>query len=89
MSIKGIANLAELMADRPSTGTQDIPLSRIDPDPHQPRTNFDELRLDALAASVTAQGIVEPLIVSPIRRPLDVISWWPGSGAGEPRAWPD
>ena len=65
MSIKGIANLAELMADRPSTGTQDIPLSRIDPDPHQPRTNFDELRLDALAASVTAQGIVEPLIVSP------------------------
>jgi ParB family chromosome partitioning protein len=63
MSLKGIANLAELMEDIP-TGIQEIALSLIDPDPHQPRTSFDESRLETLAASVGAQGIIEPLIVS-------------------------
>lgn len=64
MSIKGIANLAELMEDLPAAGSQEVALSLIDPDPHQPRTSFDELRLDTLAASVAAQGVIEPLIVS-------------------------
>lgn len=64
MSIKGISSLAELMDDLPEAGAQEIELSLIDPDPHQPRTSFDELRLEALAASVTAQGVIEPLIVS-------------------------
>lgn len=64
MSIKGISSLAELMDDLPEAGAQEIDLSLIDPDPHQPRTNFDELRLEALAASVEAQGVIEPLIVS-------------------------
>jgi ParB family chromosome partitioning protein len=64
MSIKGIANLAELMEDLPAAGSQEVALSLIDPDPHQPRTSFDELRLEALAASVAAQGVIEPLIVS-------------------------
>ncbi|WP_295393263.1 ParB/RepB/Spo0J family partition protein [uncultured Thiodictyon sp.] len=64
MSIKGIANLADLMEDLP-TGAQEVALSLIDPDPHQPRTSFDQSRLDALAASVLAQGVIEPLVVSP------------------------
>jgi ParB family chromosome partitioning protein len=64
MSIKGISSLAELMDNLPEAGAQEIELSLIDPDPHQPRTSFDELRLEALAASVAAQGVIEPLIVS-------------------------
>lgn len=64
MSIRGIDNLAALMEDVPETGTQEVPLSLIDPDPQQPRTRFDESRLQTLAASVKAQGIIEPLIVS-------------------------
>ncbi|MBP8197286.1 MAG: ParB/RepB/Spo0J family partition protein [Chromatiaceae bacterium] len=64
MSIKGIASLADLMEDLPAAGSQEVALSLIDPDPHQPRTSFDELRLDTLAASVAAQGVIEPLIVS-------------------------
>jgi ParB family chromosome partitioning protein len=64
MSIKGISSLAELMDDLPEAGAQEIDLSLIDPDPHQPRTSFDELRLESLAASVAAQGVIEPLIVS-------------------------
>ncbi len=64
MSMKGITNLAELMKDMPA-GVQEVALSLIDPDQHQPRTSFDELRLDVLVASVAAQGVIEPLIVSP------------------------
>ena len=64
MSIKGLSTLAELMDDLPEAGAQELDLSLIDPDPHQPRTSFDELRLETLAASVKAQGVIEPLIVS-------------------------
>ena len=63
MSLKGIANLAELMEEVPA-GILEVTLSLIDPDPHQPRTSFDESRLETLAASVAAQGVIEPLIVS-------------------------
>lgn len=45
-------------------GALEIPLFLIDPDPDQPRDSFDEMRLDELAASIAAQGIIEPLVVS-------------------------
>lgn len=64
MSLKGISSLAELMDTPAEAGAQEIALSLIDPDPNQPRTSFDELRLETLAASVKAQGVIEPLIVS-------------------------
>ena len=64
MSLKGISSLAELMDTPAEVGAQEIALSLIDPDPNQPRTSFDELRLETLAASVKAQGVIEPLIVS-------------------------
>lgn len=46
-------------------GALEIPLYLIDPDPDQPRLSFDELKLDELADSIKAQGIIEPLVVSP------------------------
>jgi ParB family chromosome partitioning protein len=52
------------MDDLPEAGAQEIELTLIDPDPHQPRTSFDALRLETLAASLKAQGVIEPLIVS-------------------------
>ena len=51
-------------AARPaSTGTRTIAVEEIHPAPGQPRTRFDEARLDELAASIKAQGIIQPLIV--------------------------
>lgn len=64
MSLKGISSLAELMDTPADAGAQEIELALIDPDPNQPRTRFDEQRLETLAASVKAQGVIEPLIVS-------------------------
>jgi ParB family chromosome partitioning protein len=41
----------------------EIPLAEIRPSPFQPRKRFDNKKLDELAASVRAQGILSPVIV--------------------------
>jgi len=46
----------------PSSPTH-VPLDHIEPNPLQPRTIFHEDRLRELAASISAQGIIQPLIV--------------------------
>jgi ParB family transcriptional regulator, chromosome partitioning protein len=48
---------------RPSDGTRTIAVEEIHPSPGQPRTRFDDTRLDELAASIKTQGIIQPLIV--------------------------
>jgi ParB family chromosome partitioning protein len=35
----------------------------IDPNPLQPRTNFDETRLQELAESISSSGLVQPIVV--------------------------
>src|SRR5690349_11169267 len=45
---------------------RELPVSLIKPNPSQPRTNFDEEALAALAASIEATGVVQPLLVRPL-----------------------
>ena len=40
-----------------------IPISQIEPNPLQPRTVFDASRLQELANSIQANGIIQPLLV--------------------------
>jgi ParB family chromosome partitioning protein len=42
---------------------KEIPLSEIEPNPGQPRTNFDEERLTELSESIQALGIIQPITV--------------------------
>lgn len=42
---------------------REIDLNRIEPDPHQPRRSFDDDRLDELAASIRAEGVLQPIVV--------------------------
>ena len=42
----------------------EIALSLIDPNPNQPRKSFDSEGLNELAASITAHGIIQPLVLS-------------------------
>jgi ParB family chromosome partitioning protein len=44
-------------------GTRDVPIALIDPNPEQPRTNFDEASLRGLSESIQAFGILQPLVV--------------------------
>ena len=46
-----------------SDGTRTIAIEDVHPSPGQPRTHFDDARLDELAASIRTQGIIQPLIV--------------------------
>ena len=46
-------------------GARTMPIESLRPSPEQPRRRFDESRLRELAASITAQGIIQPIVVSP------------------------
>src|SRR3954447_6708495 len=45
---------------------RELPVSLIKPNPSQPRTNFDEEARAALATSIEATGVVQPLLVRPL-----------------------
>ena len=49
---------------KPSAGNLMINPALIDPNPHQPRTSFDEAPLAELAASIREYGILQPLLVT-------------------------
>jgi ParB family chromosome partitioning protein len=44
-------------------GLRSIAIEDVHPSPGQPRKQFDDARLDELAASIRAQGIIQPLVV--------------------------
>jgi len=52
----------------PQRGAQasaiEIPISRIHPNPYQPRKRFDPETLAALAASIAVNGVIQPILVS-------------------------
>ena len=41
----------------------DLPLHQISPNPHQPRTVFDEDDLNELADSIAEFGVLQPVVV--------------------------
>ena len=45
---------------------RELPVSLIKPNPSQPRTKFDPDALAALAVSIEASGVVQPLLVRPL-----------------------
>ena len=50
----------------PPDGSRDarqIPLDRIVPNPHQPRARFEGQDQDVLAASISAHGVLQPVVV--------------------------
>jgi len=60
-----------LAAILPDSGAEqgdlrELPVAEISPNPNQPRTRFDEEALAALAASIEASGVVQPLLVRPL-----------------------
>lgn len=54
-----------LPVDRPQAGFGNIPLDHIEPNPQQPRERFDEESLESLAESITAVGVLQPVVVRP------------------------
>jgi ParB family chromosome partitioning protein len=54
---------ALLPQDRPASGYAEIPIDAVAPNPRQPRTEFDTESIDALAASIGAIGLLQPIVV--------------------------
>src|SRR5690606_7664941 len=51
------------LADMPREGLAHIPIAAISPLPGQPRQYFDEDAIDELAASISARGVIQPVVV--------------------------
>jgi ParB family chromosome partitioning protein len=56
---------APTQAEPDSGRPREIPIDEIDRNPFQTRTNVDEAELAELAASITANGVVQPILVRP------------------------
>jgi ParB family transcriptional regulator, chromosome partitioning protein len=60
---RGLAALIpQAVASTP--GPADIPIDRIERNPYQPRTDFEEEALAELAASIAAHGVLQPVLVT-------------------------
>lgn len=49
--------------DAPGARVMQIEINRLDPNPDQPRKDFDETALSELAESIKAHGIIQPILV--------------------------
>jgi ParB family transcriptional regulator, chromosome partitioning protein len=49
--------------DRPHSGYAEVPVDLVGPNPKQPRSDFDPASIDALAASIEAVGLLQPIVV--------------------------
>ncbi len=47
------------------TGVQTLPVASLEPHPQQPRRHFDDDALEELAASISARGLIQPIVVRP------------------------
>jgi len=52
--------------DSDARAPAELPIEAIEPNADQPRRRFDEARLRELADSIEAQGIIQPIVVTPL-----------------------
>jgi ParB family chromosome partitioning protein len=60
---RGLAALIPQRAQAGS-GTIDIAVDRITPNPRQPRVRMDDMALETLAASIREHGVIQPILVT-------------------------
>jgi ParB family chromosome partitioning protein len=55
-------------------GLTELAVGDIDPNPHQPRSHFDEETLASLSASVRELGVLQPILVRPVGERYELIA---------------
>ncbi|HZU74051.1 MAG TPA: ParB/RepB/Spo0J family partition protein [Acidimicrobiales bacterium] len=50
----------------PNSVLQELPVSSIEPNPHQPRSHFDDEALASLTDSIRSLGVLQPVLVRPL-----------------------
>lgn len=61
----GLGRGLDALLPKAAEATRSLPISHLKPNRFQPRSEFDEGALDDLVASIRAQGVVQPIIVTP------------------------
>jgi len=68
MPVAGVVDEMQAVAARPTVDGQavlELPIERIDHNPHQTRRDFAEEFLEELANSIRVQGVIQPILVRP------------------------
>jgi ParB/RepB/Spo0J family partition protein len=58
--------IVETPGERTLPGAKMVAITRVKPNPHQPRKRFESQGLEELAASVRERGVLQPLVVRPL-----------------------
>jgi ParB family chromosome partitioning protein len=62
---RGLGRGLDALLKPEEPGVRSLPLGSLEPNRLQPRADFDETGLEGLAASIRAQGVVQPIVVTP------------------------
>ncbi len=53
---------------------EEVELSKIKPNPHQPRQYFNDDQIEALAISISQHGLIQPIVLKPVKDYFMIIS---------------
>src|SRR5688572_7567841 len=68
------AGIVRLLGTRAPTAVRDLPLTKVVPNPEQPRMTFHEDTLNELAASIREHGVLQPILVRPAGEEFQIIA---------------
>jgi ParB family chromosome partitioning protein len=68
------ALLGEASAPAPESGSTEIDIDLIEPNPDQPRSRFAEDALEELAQSIRSNGIVQPIVVRRVGNRYQIVA---------------
>lgn len=73
---KGLGSLMGNAAAETGSNTtiEEVSIDRIFPNPNQPRSNFNEEKIDELARSIEKDGLLQPLIVRPYEGNYQIVA---------------
>jgi len=60
---KGLSALIPDVPEPARPGALEVDVDRLSPNEHQPRLHMDDARLEELAASIKANGVIQPILV--------------------------
>ena len=69
-----VARSAPADPSRPPGGVREIEISRIRPNPNQPRMLFSEESLEELAQSIAERGVLQPILLRPADDGFEIVA---------------
>ena len=64
---KGLSALIPDVPDVPRPGPLEVDIDQLSPNEQQPRLEMNDARLEELAQSIRAKGIIQPILVRRVR----------------------